>query len=236
MAKKPSNSKGSRELHVKVKTAKGRKISSKLWLERQLNDPYVLKAKKEGYRSRATFKLSEIDEKFNLLKKGMHIIDLGCAPGGWLQYASKKIGLDKGKGHLIGIDLQEVKPVVGCTIIKGDFLDVDVMNSLRSIIPDGKVDMVMSDMAASSTGHKKTDHLKIIGLCEAALWFAREVLNPEGIFLAKVLQGGAEREILNDLRKDFKVVRHVKPNASRKDSSEMFVLATGYRGENNDDE
>lgn len=233
MAKnKSSSSKGSRELHVKVKSAKGRRLSSKLWLERQLNDPYVLKAKKEGYRSRATFKLSEINEKFNLLKKDMHIIDLGCAPGGWLQYASQKIGIDKGKGSLIGIDLQEVEPVSGCTIIQGDFLEQDMMDKLKAHIPDGRVDMVMSDMAASSTGHKQTDHLKIVGLCEAALWFARQVLKPEGIFLAKVLQGGTERQILNDLRKDFKVVRHVKPNASRKDSSEMFVLATGFRGEN----
>lgn len=233
MARKTNKmAKGSRELHVKVKTAKGRRLSSKLWLERQLNDPYVLRAKKEGYRSRATFKLSEINEKFHLLKKDMHIIDLGCAPGGWLQYASNKIGIDKGKGALIGIDLQEVEPVSGCTIIQGDFLEQEMMDKLKELSPNGKVDMVMSDMAASSTGHKKTDHLKIIGLCEAALWFARQVLNPEGVFLAKVLQGGAERDILNDLRSDFKVVRHVKPNASRKDSSEMFVLATGFRGEN----
>lgn len=230
--KKGGSSKGSRELHVRVKTAKGRRLSSKLWLERQLNDPYIVKAKKEGYRSRATFKLSEINEKFHLLKKDMHIIDLGCAPGGWLQYASNKIGLDKGKGALIGIDLQEVEPVSGCTIIQGDFLELEMMDKLKELIPNGRVDMVMSDMAASSTGHKQTDHLKIIGLCESALWFARQVLNPEGIFLAKVLQGGAEREILNDLRTDFKVVRHVKPNASRKDSSEMFVLATGFRGKN----
>ncbi|MGL1921711.1 MAG: RlmE family RNA methyltransferase [Hyphomicrobiales bacterium] len=233
MAKKSSGpSKGSRELHIRVKTAKGRRLSSKLWLQRQLNDPYVVKAKKEGYRSRATFKLSEINEKYHLLKKDMHIVDLGCAPGGWLQYASNKIGIDKGHGSLIGIDLQEVEPVSGCTVIQGDFLEEEMMDKLKELIPNGRVDMVMSDMAASSTGHKQTDHLRIIGLCEAALWFARQVLNPEGIFLAKVLQGGAEREILNDLRKDFKVVRHVKPNASRKDSSEMFVLATGFRGEN----
>lgn len=230
--KKNGSSKGSRELHVRVKTAKGRRLSSKLWLERQLNDPYIVKAKKMGYRSRATFKLSEINEKYHLLKKDMHIIDLGCAPGGWLQYASAKIGIDKGKGSLIGIDLQEVEPVVGCTIIQGDFLEQEMMDKLKELIPNGKVDMVMSDMAASSTGHKQTDHLKIIGLCEAALWFARQVLSPEGIFLAKVLQGGTERQILQDLRTDFKVVRHVKPSASRKDSSEMFVLATGFRGQN----
>ncbi|NRA87692.1 MAG: RlmE family RNA methyltransferase, partial [Rhizobiales bacterium] len=152
--KKGGPSKGSRELHVKVKTAKGRRLSSKLWLERQLNDPYIVKAKKEGYRSRATFKLSEINEKYRLLQKGMNIIDLGCAPGGWLQYASNKIGLDKGKGSLIGIDLQEVEPVAGCTIIQGDFLEEGMMDKLKKYIPDGKVDMVMSDMAASSTGHK----------------------------------------------------------------------------------
>lgn len=233
MSKKSGgSSNGSRELHVRVKTAKGRRLSSKLWLQRQLNDPYVVQAKKDGYRSRATYKLSEINEKFHLLKKDMHIVDLGCAPGGWLQYASHKIGIDKGKGSLIGIDLQEVEPVAGCTVIQGDFLEEEMMDKLKELIPNGRVDMVMSDMAASSTGHKQTDHLRIIGLCEAALWFARQVLNPEGIFLAKVLQGGAERDILNDLRKDFKVVRHVKPNASRKDSSEMFVLATGFRGEN----
>ncbi len=230
--KKGNSSKGSRELHVRVKSAKGRRLSSKLWLERQLNDPYVLKAKKEGFRTRAVFKLSEIDEKYTLLKKDMHVIDLGCAPGGWLQYTSKKIGIEKGKGLLIGIDLQEVEPIIGCHIIQGDFLEEGMMDKLKKFIPNGKVDMVMSDMAASSTGHKKTDHLKIIGLCESALWFARQVLNPEGVFLAKVLQGGAERDILIDLRKDFKVVRHVKPNASRKGSSEMFVLATGFRGEN----
>ncbi len=220
---------GPRNLKVRVKTAGKRSLSSKLWLERQLNDPYVARAKAEGWRSRAAFKLLEMDERFHLLKPGARVVDLGAAPGGWAQVAARKIGLEKGRGKIVGIDLLEVEPMAGATFIVMDFMDEAAPDRLKELL-GGEADVVMSDMAANATGHRKTDHLKIMGLAEAAAAFAREVLAPGGAFLAKVLQGGTENTLLADLKRDFAVVRHVKPAASRADSSELYVLATGFRG------
>lgn len=225
MAKKSKGS-GERNLSVRVKTARGRKLSSTRWLQRQLNDPYVAAAKSQGYRSRAAFKLKEINDRFQFLKRGQTVLDLGAAPGGWCQVALEKL---KSDGRVIGVDLQEMESVPGAELMQLDFLAEDALDRINEVL-EGKVDVVMSDMAASSTGHKQTDHLKIMALCEAALEFACEILKPDGVFLAKVLQGGAERDLMETLRRDFKTVRHVKPEASRKDSSEMYVLATGFRG------
>ena len=221
---------GARDLKQRVKTARGRKTSSTRWLQRQLNDPYVAAARREGYRSRAAFKLIEIDDKHHFLKPGMRVVDLGCAPGGWLQVAVKRAGAaDRRGGEVIGIDLQPVEPVAGATILEMDFMDEAAPDALRARM-GGPADVVLSDMAASSTGHKQTDHLRIMALCEAALDFAVGVLRPGGVFLAKVLQGGAERELMDILNRNFASVRHVKPKASRTDSAEMYVLATGFRG------
>ncbi|SCZ08023.1 RlmE family RNA methyltransferase [Microvirga guangxiensis] len=217
---------GTRNLKQRVKTAHKRTLSSQKWLERQLNDPYVARAKREGYRSRAAFKLIEIDEKYNILKPGQRIVDLGAAPGGWSQIAAKKIGA---KGKVVGIDLLPIDPMPGVEFIQLDFLDESAPSKLIEML-GGQADIVMSDMAANTTGHKKTDHLRIIGLAEAAIYFAREILAPGGVFLAKVFQGGTESQLLNDLKRDFAVVRHVKPAASRADSAELYVLATGFRG------
>ncbi len=217
---------GTRNLKQRVKTAHKRSLSSQKWLERQLNDPYVARAKREGYRSRAAFKLIEIDEKFHILKPGQRIVDLGAAPGGWSQIAAKKIGP---KGKVVGIDLLPIDPMPGVEFIQLDFLDESAPGKLIDML-GGPADVVMSDMAANTTGHKKTDHLRIIGLAEAAVYFAREILAPGGVFLAKVFQGGTENQLLADLKRDFAVVRHVKPAASRADSAELYVLATGFRG------
>ena len=217
---------GARNLKQRVKTAHKRTLSSQKWLERQLNDPYVARAKREGYRSRAAFKLIEIDEKYHILKPGQRIIDLGAAPGGWSQIAAKKVGP---KGKIVGIDLLPIDPMPGVEFIQLDFLDESAPGKLIEML-GGQADIVMSDMAANTTGHKKTDHLRIIGLAEAAIYFAREVLAPGGVFLAKVFQGGTENQLLADLKRDFAVVRHVKPAASRADSAELYVLATGFRG------
>ncbi len=214
------------DLKQRVKTGRGRTLSQKRWLERQLNDPYVARAKREGYRSRAAFKLIEIDERFNLLKPGQKIVDLGAAPGGWSQVAAKKIGAE---GHVVGIDLLEIEPMTGVEFIMLDFLDPTAPGLLTDLL-GGPADLVLSDMAANTTGHKKTDHLRIIGLAEVAAEFAREILAPGGAYLAKVFQGGTEGDLLADLKRDFASVRHVKPNASRADSSELYVLATGFRG------
>ena len=221
---------GARALGVRVKTAKGRKVSSTRWLERQLNDPYVQAAKREGYRSRAAYKLLEIDDKHDLLKPGGTVVDLGAAPGGWSQVAAQKVGSANGQGMVVALDLQEIDPIPGVTTLQADFMEDEGLALLRAEIGDCKVDVVLSDMAAPSTGHKQTDHLRIVALCEAALEFAEEVLAPEGSFLAKVLQGGTERELLDRLKRGFRAVRHVKPEASRADSAELYVLATGYRG------
>lgn len=224
--KAPSGREGGRSLKTRVKTARKRTLSSTLWLQRQLNDPYVAEAKRQGFRSRAAFKLIEIDERYHFLKPGQKIIDLGAAPGGWSQAAAARIGA---RGRIIGIDLLEIEPMPGAEFKVMDFLDEDAPRLLMEWL-GGKADVVLSDMAANATGHKKTDHLRIIGLVELAADFACRALAPGGAFLAKVFQGGTENELLAGLKRDFAVVRHVKPQASRADSSELYVLATGFRG------
>lgn len=221
--KTPTNS---RSLHVRVKTSDKRSISSTRWLQRQLNDPYVAKARAAGYRSRAAFKLEQMDEKYGLLKPGMRVVDLGCAPGGWTQVALKKIGA---KGVVVGCDLLEVDPIPGATLIVQDFLAEDAPDIMKSLLGGG-ADVVMSDMAANTTGHTPTDHIRIMHLCELAYDFAREVLAPGGIFICKVLKGGTERELLKMMQADFTTVKHAKPEASRKDSAESYVVAIGFRG------
>lgn len=217
---------GTRNLKQRVKTAHKRSLSSQKWLERQLNDPYVARAKREGYRSRAAFKLLEIDDKHHILKPGQRVVDLGAAPGGWSQVAKRRVGE---KGKVVGIDLLPIDPLPGVDFIQLDFLDESAPGKLIEML-GGPADVVMSDMAANTTGHKKTDHLRIIGLAEVAVDFARQILAPGGVFLAKVFQGGTESQLLADLKRDFSVVRHVKPAASRADSAELYVLATGFRG------
>jgi 23S rRNA (uridine2552-2'-O)-methyltransferase len=214
-------------LHVTVRSKGKRKLSSKLWLERQLNDPYVTQARREGFRSRAAFKLIEIDDKYHLLRPGMTVVDLGAAPGGWSQVAAKRVGAPV-KGKVIAIDLLEMGEIAGVTFAQLDFLDADAPERLIAMI-GGRADVVMSDMAANTTGHRKTDQLRIVGLVEAAAMFAGEVLKPGGSFLAKVFQSGADAELLAQLKRDFANVKHVKPAASRQDSSERYVLATGFR-------
>jgi 23S rRNA (uridine2552-2'-O)-methyltransferase len=216
-----------RALKVRVKTSKRRKQSSNLWLERQLNDPYVARAKREGYRSRAAFKLIEIDDKARFLKKGARVIDLGAAPGGWSQVAAKRVVAPQ-KGRVAAIDILPLVSLTGVEFMQIDFLRVDAPEELKDML-GGLADVVLSDMAANATGHAKTDHLKIMALVEAAAEFAREVLAPGGTFLAKVLQGGTEAALLAALKRDFKTVKHVKPAASRSDSAELYLLATGYR-------
>ncbi|NBD31164.1 MAG: 23S rRNA methyltransferase [Alphaproteobacteria bacterium] len=237
MAKKPgknTSGRGQRDLTVKVKTARGRKNSSTRWLQRQLNDPYVKRAQAEGYRGRAAFKIMELDDKFGFLRPGARVVDLGCAPGGWLQVAVPRInalGEKKGKpqGALLGIDLQEVEPIAGAEIHQLDFMDEGADDRVKTWL-GGKADVVMSDMAAASSGHKQTDHLRIIALCEAAAYFAFDVLEEGGTFVAKVLAGGTEGELQKLLKQKFTKVVNVKPPASRSDSSEKFVVATGFRG------
>ena len=216
-------------LHVTVKTGGKRKLSSKLWLERQLNDPYVAQAKREGYRSRAAYKLIEIDDKYHFLKPGLTVVDLGAAPGGWSQIAARRIGAANGKGKVIAIDLLEMPEIPGVSFAQLDFLADDVPAKLLAMI-GGRADAVLSDMAPNTTGHRKTDQLRILGLVEGAAAFAAEVLNPGGTFVAKVFQSGADAELVTQLKRDFASVRHVKPASSRQDSSERYVLATGFRG------
>jgi 23S rRNA (uridine2552-2'-O)-methyltransferase len=217
---------GSRKLHVRVKTAKGRKKSSTRWLQRQLNDPYVLMAKADGYRSRAAYKLIDLNNKFDFLKPGKNVIDLGAAPGGWTQVAVEKV---KG-AKVIGIDLQAIEPIAGSTLIQHDFMADDAPAILAEALGGAKADIVLSDMAAASCGHAPTDHIRIIGLCEVAFDFAKEYLAPDGVFAAKILRGGTEQELLEEMKKCFKVVKHFKPDSSRKDSAEMYVVAIGFRG------
>ena len=226
---------GARELRTRVKTAKGRKLSSKLWLERQLNDPYVQRAQRENMRGRAAYKILEIDDKYRFLVPGARVVDLGCAPGGWLQVAVPRInalGEKKGKkvGRIIGLDLQEVEPVSGAELRVMDFLEDYADQQVKEWL-GGQADVVMSDMAASSSGHKQTDHLRIMALCEAAAYLAFDVLAEGGTFVAKVLAGGAEGDLQKELKRRFTKVAHMKPPSSRKDSSEKFVIATGFRGE-----
>jgi 23S rRNA (uridine2552-2'-O)-methyltransferase len=217
-------------LHVTVKTGGKRKLSSKLWLERQLNDPYVTRAKREGLRSRAAYKLIEIDDKYHFLKAGMTVVDLGAAPGGWSQVAAKRIGIANGKGRVVAIDLLEMPEIAGVTFAQLDFLKEDAPERLVAMM-EGRADVVMSDMAANTTGHRKTDQLRMVGLVETSAAFAAEVLKPGGTFLAKTFQSGADAELMVQLKRDFSSVRHVKPAASRQDSSERYVLAMGFRGQ-----
>ena len=210
---------------MRVKTAKGRTASSVRWLERQLNDPYVKQAKADGYRSRAAYKLIELDEKFGLLKGITRVVDLGIAPGGWSQVVRKV----KPKAHVVGIDLLEVEPIEGVTIFQMDFMD-DTAPAVLEEALGGKADLVMSDMAANTVGHKQTDHLRTMGLVEAGAWFAVENLAPNGTFLAKVLAGGTDNDLLTLLKKHFRTVKHAKPPASRKGSSEWYVIAQGFKG------
>jgi 23S rRNA (uridine2552-2'-O)-methyltransferase len=234
MIDKPTGSgRGARELRVRVKTAKGRKLSSTLWLERQLNDPYVIKARKEGFRGRAAYKILELDDKYGFLTPGARVVDLGCAPGGWCQVAVPRVnalGERKGKpqGRIIGVDLQEVEPIAGVELHQLDFLDDDADEKVKTWL-GGPADVVLSDMAAAASGHKGTDHLRIIALCEAAAYFAFDVLEEGGTFVAKVLAGGAENQLQALLKRNFNKVANVKPPASRADSSEKFVVAMGYR-------
>lgn len=216
-------------LHVTVKTGGKRKLSSKLWLERQLNDPYVAQAKREGLRSRAAFKLAEIDDKYRFLKPGITVVDLGAAPGGWSQIAAKRIAAANGKGRVIAIDLLEMPEIPGVNFARIDFLDDAAPAKLLAMI-DGGADVVLSDMAPNTTGHRKTDQLRILGLVEGAAAFAAEVLNPGGTFVAKVFQSGADAALMTELKRDFATVKHVKPASSRQDSSERYVLAIGFRG------
>jgi 23S rRNA (uridine2552-2'-O)-methyltransferase len=217
-------------LKVRVKTGKGRTVSQKLWLERQLNDPYVHEAKKLGYRSRAAFKLSEIDDKYKFLKPGGYVVDLGAAPGGWSQISAQRVKSVEGKGRVVAIDMHSMDEVSGVIFFKKDFYDEDTPKLLTDALDGQKADVVLSDMAAHATGHRQTDHINIIALVETGYHFAQQVLKPGGTYLAKVLRGGTENQLLAMMKKDFKVVRHVKPMASRDDSAELFVLASGYRG------
>lgn len=215
-----------RELTEKVKTARGRKLSSTLWLKRQLNDPYVARARAEGYRSRAAYKLLELDEKFSFLKPGQRVVDLGAAPGGWSQVAARAV---LPGGQVVGIDYLEMPPIEGVSLLQMDFLDPQAPEALMAQL-GGPADIVMSDMAAPTTGHRPTDHLRIMALAETALDFSEEVMAPGGAYLAKVLQGGSEKGLLDRLKARFSRVAHAKPKASRADSAEMYVIATGYRG------
>lgn len=221
--------KNSRRLKVRVKTGKGRTVSQKIWLERQLNDPYVAEARKLGLRSRAAFKLSEIDDKFRFLKPGGRVVDLGAAPGGWSQVAVQRVKATEGKGKVIAIDMHGMDPIPGVVIFHKDFYDEDAPSLLIEALGGEKADVVMSDMAAHATGHRQTDHLKIMALAEAGFEFAKDVLKPSGTFLAKVLRGGTEGEMLKMMKRHFETVRHIKPDASRSDSAELFVLAMGFR-------
>ena len=218
-----------RRATVRVKTERGRTDTSQRWLQRQLNDPYVVEAKKRGYRSRAAFKLLQIDDQFRFLKPGGRIIDLGAAPGGWTQVSVERVSSGKNKGVVIGIDLTPVEPIAGATVLAKDFYDEDAPALLTELL-GGPADVVLSDMAAAATGETQIDHMRIMGLAEAAHDFARQILKPGGTYIAKVLRGGTERTLLDRLKKDFEKVRHVKPEASRADSAEMYVVGLGFRG------
>jgi 23S rRNA (uridine2552-2'-O)-methyltransferase len=218
-----------RRLTVKVKTTGQRSASSTRWLERQLNDPYVAEARRLGYRSRAAFKLAQLDDRFGLIQPGARVVDLGAAPGGWTQVAAERSRAREGRGLVVAVDLTPMEPVAGAEILELDFLAPEAPGRIRAAL-GGLADLVMSDMAAPATGHPQTDHLRIMALAEAAYAFAKEVLAPGGAFLAKVLRGGAEKQLLDALKRDFATVRHVKPPASRADSAEIYVVATGFRG------
>jgi 23S rRNA (uridine2552-2'-O)-methyltransferase len=244
MAKGPdgknTSGRGQRDLTIKVKTARGRTASSTRWLQRQLNDPYVVRARNEGYRGRAAYKIMELDDKFRFLVPGARVLDLGCAPGGWIQVAVPRINAlgekgGKAVGRIIGVDLQEVEPIAGAELHVLDFLDDGADEQVKAWL-GGRADVVMSDMAASSSGHKQTDHLRIISLCEAAAYLAFDVLEEGGTFVSKVLAGGAEGDLQKILKQRFTKVANVKPPSSRADSSEKFVVATGFRGDASSEE
>ena len=226
MTKKTPINKGQRQLHVNVKTAAKRKISSTLWLSRQLNDPYVLQAKKDGYRSRSAYKLIEINDKFHILRGGSVVIDLGAAPGGWSQVTSQLVK----NGTIIGIDLQAMEPIPGVKLFQYDFTADDAPALLEKELNGKKANLVLSDMAAAACGHTQTDHIRILVLCEMAFDFAINNLEKGGSFITKILKGGAEHELLNLVKKNFKIVKHFKPNSSRKDSAETFLVALGFKG------
>jgi 23S rRNA (uridine2552-2'-O)-methyltransferase len=221
---------GHRKLAVRLRTAKGRKLASTRWLQRQLNDPYVEEAKRRGYRSRAAFKLAEIDDRHRLLRPGMTAVDLGAAPGGWSQVAAQRVGVMAGHGRVVAVDLAAMEPISGVIQLELDLTDPQAADHIGEALGGQKADVVLSDMHAPATGHKGTDHLRIMGLVEAALDLAESILAPGGSFLCKVLQGGASRELVARLNRSFTKVRHVKPKASRAESAEMYVLATGFRG------
>jgi 23S rRNA (uridine2552-2'-O)-methyltransferase len=219
-----------RSLKIKLQKTRGRTQSSKLWLERQLNDPYVAAAKREGYRSRAAYKLEEIAERYGLLKPGDVVVDLGAAPGGWSQAAAKRVKAAEGRGAVVALDILSFDAIPGVIVLKQDFSEPEADAALLDALAGRRADAVLSDMAAPTTGHRPTDHLRIMGLAEEALTFAIRVLAPGGAFLAKVFQGGSEKSLLDVLKRDFAAVRHVKPKASRPESPELYVLATGFRG------
>jgi 23S rRNA (uridine2552-2'-O)-methyltransferase len=214
---------------LKVRLTAGRSPSSKLWLERQLNDPYVARAKREGFRARAAFKLIEIDDRHRLLRPDARVVDLGAAPGSWSQVAARRVGASQRRGRVLAVDLLDMEPIAGVEFVRLDFLDAHAADTIKSLLT-GPADVVLSEMAANATGHRKTDHLKIMALAEAAADFARQALAPGGTFLCKVLQGGTEVTLLAALKRDFARVKHLKPAASRSDSAELYLLATGFRG------
>ncbi|HXE70412.1 MAG TPA: RlmE family RNA methyltransferase [Hyphomicrobiaceae bacterium] len=220
---------GRHQLKVRLKTAKQRTASSQRWLERQLNDPYVAAAQREGYRSRSAYKLIEIDDKYRLLRPGRRVVDLGAAPGGWSQVAAERVRSLAGRGQVVAIDLLAMAPLPGVVFLEGDFMAETAPAGLKALLRDGGADVVLSDMAAQSTGHSRTDHLRIMALAEAAAEFAIEVLAPGGAFVCKMFQGGSERALLDRLKKAFASVRHVKPPASRAESAELYVTATQFR-------
>ncbi len=221
---------GQRDLTVRVRSARGRRTSSTKWLQRQLNDPYVAAAKRQGYRSRAAFKLIEIDDRHHILKPGLAVVDLGAAPGGWTQIAVERVKAVDGRGQVVALDISEMDAVAGADVLQLDFMDDSAPDRIRELLCDGGADVVLSDMAEPSTGHARTDHLRIMALAEAAAEFAAEVLRPGGSLVCKVFQGGTEKDLLSALKRDYAAVRHVKPPASRSDSSELYVLATRFRG------
>ena len=221
---------GQRNLRVALKTARSRTPSSQRWLERQLNDPYVAAAKREGYRSRAAYKLKEIDDKYRFLKPGQSVVDLGAAPGGWSQIAAERVRSIEGKGQVVAIDYLGMEALAGVDLVEMDFTADGAEDKLKGLLKVGRAHVVLSDMAAPTSGHKATDHIRIMSLAEAAASFASDVLEPGGVFLAKVFQGGTERDLLDMLKVSFATVRHIKPPASRSDSAELYVLATGFRG------
>ncbi len=228
-SKPGTNARADKGLKTRVKTARGRKLSSTLWLQRQLNDPYVARAQAEGYKSRAAFKLIELNDKHRLLKPGMRVVDLGCAPGGWLQVAVREVSSSPKNPLIVGIDYLDMDPVPGAIVLKKDFTEDDAPQMIIDALGGRKVDLVLSDMAAPTTGHRPTDHLRIIALVEMAAEFAIEILAPGGTFVAKVFQGGTEHQLLRDLKRHFATTLHAKPPASRSDSAETYLIAKGFR-------